>query len=110
MKAWIYGTQARILDAFNSWFVSDQGVWHTFLVTITIVVCEEMFSNLDPHGFWLLYWLTVYSAVTQPALARAGRVGTEEQTRLLTEQNALLLQILAGEKSIQDFIEQHGGA
>lgn len=61
--------EAAALRRFNVWFTSQGGVYQTFLITILIVVFERVFPHLDPHGFWLLYWLTVYSAVTQPALA-----------------------------------------
>lgn len=80
----------RLLKAalvkFDLWFSSEWGVYQTVLGTLILVVLEQML-HLDPHGFWLLYWLTVYSAVTQPALAHTGREQMEklqflEQTQL----------------------------
>lgn len=68
----------RVLERFNRWFTSEGGVYQTFLITLTIVGIEQAFPSLDQHGFWLLYYLTVYSAVTQPALAYAGRQNAVE--------------------------------
>lgn len=73
LKEWEY----RALLRFNRWFTSEGGVYQTFLITVVIVICERVFPHLDTHGFWLLYWLTVYSAVTQPALAFAGSTSSE---------------------------------
>lgn len=73
----------KILDAFNRWFTSTAGVIQTFLVTVAIVAVEEVFPQLDQHGFWLLYWLTVYSAVTQPALANVGAKAAEQNAQIL---------------------------
>lgn len=62
----------RALLAFNAWFSSRAGVWHVLLATLLIVTIERLFPHLDDHGFWLLYWLTVWSAITQNALAYGG--------------------------------------
>lgn len=67
----------RLLDRFGDWFASDAGTVQTLLACLGIVAVELAFPRIDPHGFWLLYGLTVYSAVTQPALARSGRVAGE---------------------------------
>ncbi|MGH3266920.1 MAG: hypothetical protein ACRDNS_33630 [Trebonia sp.] len=83
----------RVLDAFNSWFVSDGGVWQTFGVTLAIVVLEQLFPHADPDHFACLYALTVYSGVTQPALARAGRVADVRQERALKKIEALEQQV-----------------
>lgn len=83
-----------LLDRFNQWFCSGGGVWQTALVTATIVFLEASGALNDPHGFWLLYWLTVYSAVTQPALAHSGRVSAEHVEMLLDRIEALEERIL----------------
>ncbi|MDY0113710.1 MAG: hypothetical protein RBS21_05475 [Corynebacterium sp.] len=73
----------RVLDAFSSWFASAAGVYQTTVATFAIVLIEVVRPDLDQHGFWLLYWLTVYSAVTQPALAYVGRKSMELLTVVL---------------------------
>lgn len=75
----------KLLEAFNRWFTSTAGVIQTFLITIAIVAVEEFWPHLDPHGFWLLYWLTVYSAVTQPALANVGAQNAADGQAILAE-------------------------
>lgn len=78
------GVGAPLLTAFDRWFASSAGVWQTFAVTVVIVVLERVFPHVDPNGFWLLYVLTIYSGITQPALAHVG-----------TESNKLLHAVLA---------------
>lgn len=73
---------SRFIRRFNDWFSSDAGVIQTVLVTVLIVAVELAFPRLDPHGFYLLFWLTVYSAITQPALANTGRHSDEALERL----------------------------
>lgn len=112
----ISGWSIAALDLFNSWFTSDAGVWHTAVITLGIVGVEIGFPNLDPHGFWLLYWLTVYSALTQPALARAGRVAGEQQEKALAKIEALEQQVatLIGQLALKEdqeiaLLEARGG-
>jgi len=64
------------LVRFSTWFGSAAGVWQTVAVTALIVAFEHLAPKADPNGFLLLYWLTVYSAVTQPALAYAAAAGS----------------------------------
>lgn len=66
--------ESRALSRFTHWFDSQGGVYQTFFITMGIVVFEAMFPRIDTHGFYLLYWLTVYSAITQPALAHSGKI------------------------------------
>lgn len=74
LHAPVLRAEARTLERFTRWFDSQGGVYQTFFITVGLVVFEALFPNVDQHGFWLLYWLTVYSAITQPALAHAGKV------------------------------------
>lgn len=105
----------RLLDAFNDWFVSDGGVWQTFAVTLAIVVFEQVFPHVDPDHFVVLYGLTVYSGITQPALARAGRVAGEQQEKALAkiealeQQLAVLIQMVA-DKEDQEIALLNGHA
>ena len=73
----------RALAWFEDWFTSGPGVWQTFGVTILVVCVEFFFPKLDPNGFLLLYWLTVYSAITQPALAYSGARSSKQAAELL---------------------------
>lgn len=84
-----------LLESFNRWFTSGGGVWHTLLITVGVVVLEVTNPHVDPHGFWLLYWMTIYSAVTQPALAHAGAVSAAHTEELLSRIAALEESILA---------------
>lgn len=91
----MHGISDWLLNKFNNWFVSDNGVWQTLIVTAAIVVLERIFPQVDPSGFWLLYILTVYSGITQPALARAGRVSGEHQEEMLARIESLEKKMLA---------------
>jgi hypothetical protein len=62
-----------MLRAFDRWFGSAAGVVQTLILVTATVVAELLGLVRDDHGFWLLYWLTVYSAVTQPVLAYSNR-------------------------------------
>jgi hypothetical protein len=85
----------RILGGFNHWFSSAAGTWHTFIVTGGLVTVEQMFPHLDPHGFWCLYILTVYSGVTQPALAYSGKQSSDQLAQLMTHAESILEQLQA---------------
>jgi hypothetical protein len=87
-KEWTAKWGDRLLTHFDKWFTSGAGVWQTLIVCSAIVIIEIIWPTLDPHGFVILYALTVYSAVTQPALAHAG-AETSEQIRVLEERQNL---------------------
>jgi hypothetical protein len=72
-----------LLRRFDRWFSSSAGVWQTAIVTLAIVAVELARPTIDPHGFWLLFALTVYSGITQPALAHTGSETAELLKRLL---------------------------
>jgi hypothetical protein len=59
----------KMLEAFAKWFASGAGVWQTFLVSLAVVAAEFIWPNMDPNKYWVLFWFTIYSGVTQPALA-----------------------------------------
>lgn len=67
-----------MLSRFAKWFASAAGVWQTFGAVALIVALELFHVAKDDHGFWLLYWMTVYSAVTQPVLAYANNQDTAQ--------------------------------
>lgn len=91
----------RLLDRFTCWFCSGGGVWQTAAITVAIVVAEATGFLHDNHGFWLLYWLTVYSAVTQPALAHSGAMAADRT-------DAMLERLAALEEQNQRLLEHHG--
>lgn len=76
------------MDVFARWFASRAGVLQTTATCVVLVVLEYVFPSVDPHGFWLLFYLTVYSAVTQPVLAYVARKDGAE--------NKIILERLAG--------------
>lgn len=89
---------ARALDAFNDWFGSDAGTMQTLIVCLVVVAIEIADPRLDPKMLVLMAVLTIYSAVTQPALARSGRVGDVRMQSLLEKVEQLeehILSILA---------------
>ena len=57
------------MERFARWFASTAGVVQTGACVAGIAVYELANPHWDAHGFWLLWALTVYSAVTQPVLA-----------------------------------------
>lgn len=79
-----------LLEKFNRWFCSGAGVWQTFFLAVAVAAWELLNPSADPHGFWLLYALTIYSAVTQPALAHAGQENGEKIESMLQKMQALL--------------------
>jgi hypothetical protein len=92
----------RALVIFSEWFMSPRGVWQTFLITALIVIFELLFPHADPHGFWLLYWLTVYSAITQPALAYVGGKSSDHSEEVLKRIEGLEISILEIVRHLED--------
>ena len=83
----------RALIAFNDWFTSRAGVWHTLVIVAAMVALEHLCPRIDPSNFLLLYWLTIYSAVTQPALACTGRESADRLEAIQRQQATLLTAI-----------------
>ena len=87
----------RLLERFTRWFCSSGGVWQTTVVVLAVVAVECADRSLDPHAFVLMAVLTVYSAITQPALAYSGAVAADRTDTVLSrlaaveDQNAVLL-------------------
>jgi hypothetical protein len=90
----------KALDAFNAWFMSAAGVLQTAILTLLLAFFDASGLDHDHSGYWLLWALTVYSAITQPALAYSGAVNARKTDALLErmvgleDQNAQLLQRL----------------
>lgn len=80
----------RLLLWFGSWFASAPGVWQTFAICMAVVAAELTWPSADPHMFWFLVVLTVYSAVTQPVLAFIGARSGEHQEKILAHCEQIL--------------------
>lgn len=80
---------ARILNAFTHWFASAGCFWQTTVVLVGIAAVELKFPHLDPHGFWLLWALTLFSGWTQPALAYGNAQSALQTDALLERLEAL---------------------
>jgi hypothetical protein len=88
----------RALNWFADWFASRGGVWQTAIALLVVVLAERIWSHADPSGFWLLYWCTVYSAVTQPILAYCNRLAAEKadrDTRAIKSEEDQILDIVS---------------
>ena len=96
----IQDLRAKALFGFSEWFISARGVWQTFFLVSTLCLCEVLFPQIDTHGFWLLYWLTVYSAITQPALAYVSGQSSDHSEDVLARVELLEERILEMEASI----------
>ena len=95
-----------MLQAFARWFKSPAGILHTIGLVTIIVVVEAAYPSADPHGFWLLYWLTVYSAVTQPILAYVADVAGAKTDSVLNEELQLIKEELRILKLLLDAAEK----
>ena len=81
-RKWTHEVGDKLLVRFDGWFSSGAGVWQTLFVCLIVCVVEIAWPDLDPHFFWLLMILTVYSAITQPALAQSGAANNEELRKI----------------------------
>ena len=85
--------QDKALAWFDAWFTSPECVWQTLFACIVICVVEVAFPSLDPHYFYLLAILTLYSAITQPALAQAS-AATTKQLQTIIERQAGIIEMM----------------
>lgn len=92
--------KAKALFGFSEWFISARGVYQTFALVSVLCAIELLFPKLDAHGFWLLYYLTVYSAITQPALAYVSGQSSDHSEDVLKRVEELEITILAMEERI----------
>lgn len=79
------GLLNRFIQKFSVWFASPLGVLETAIVIVGIIIVEKVHPSMDPSGFWILYWLTVYSGVTQPILAYAATMSANESGKTQKE-------------------------
>lgn len=88
--------QERALISFDNWFTSPECVWQTLFACVIICIVEVVWPSLDPHYFYLLAILTLYSAVTQPALAQAS-AATTKQLQTIIERQAGIIEMMQQE-------------
>lgn len=94
-----------MLQSFARWFRSPAGIWQTITAVALAVIFEKIYKHADPNGFWLLYWLTVYSAVTQPVLAYVADIAGTKTDSMMNEELRLIkeeLQILRHMSEMMD--------
>lgn len=96
----------RLIDAFSRWFSSSVSVWQTTAVVLLWVGVEVAQPQLDPHGFLVLYVLTVYSAVTQPALAYAANQSTAAAQTTMRAQEQLLRNSIDTMEAVLEVLRQ----
>jgi len=82
--------QTRALERFDVWFTSPSCVWQTLFVCAIIVIVEAVRPDLDPHFFVLLMVLTVYSAITQPALAQSSAATAKKLELIMERQQGVM--------------------
>src|SRR6478752_2237806 len=97
-----------MLQVFARWFRSPAGICHTIALVAIAVIYEKMFPTSDPNGFWLLYWLTIYSAVTQPVLAYVADVAGAKTDSALNEELKLIKEELIILRRIEDAGKRDG--
>lgn len=79
-----------VLQAFARWFASAAGVWQTFILTVIWTAIELIHPAMDPSFLKFMAVLTIYSAVTQPALAYVGWQAGLRTDKLLNEELSLI--------------------
>lgn len=78
----------RAIEWFGRWFASAAGIMQTAVFVAGWIGLEKLHVIRDSDGYQILYWLTVYSAVTQPVLAYVGQAAgrkTDQVLRILTD-------------------------
>lgn len=100
----------RMMARFSRWFASTAGTWQTLVAVLAWVIVEQINPHLDPHGFVLLYVLTVYSGVTQPALAYGAAQAALEASRSADAQEQLLRNQVDTMRAVQAILLRLEGA
>lgn len=101
----------RLLASFTEWFGSGPGVWQTAVLTVGVVVADfiavQFFHRQpDPHLFYIMAVLTIYSAITQPALAHAGAVAQKLLMKILGVIHELLTDTREMMRAQRELLEQ----
>lgn len=84
----------RALNAFTRWFSGPSCFWQTTVLLLFIASAELTDPRIDPHGFWLLWALTLFSAWTQPALAFSNEVAAKQMEEVLERLERMEQQML----------------
>jgi hypothetical protein len=87
----------KTLDGFNKWFTSAAGILHTIMLIAFVVLAEHFHLIKDRNGFALLYWLTIYSAITQPMLAFVAKNSGDSEDVLLKHIESIVEHLGVGE-------------
>ena len=108
----------RLIDRFTDWFTSP----HAFLqgLAVTAVWLALLPFGVDPHGWWLLFWFTVFSGITQFPLAYAARRAADKadeaaraNERLLRNSSDTMKALLAlmeqMEANVEEILEDASG-
>ena len=98
--------QDRALVRFDLWFTSASCVWQTLVFCGIIVVIEMVRPDLDPHFFFLLMILTVYSAITQPALAQSSAATAKKLETIMERQQKVMDALLLLQKEQAEELEE----
>lgn len=85
----------RAIERFSEWFESPACVWQTLVACFAIFAAERAFPNVDRNNFGYLLALTVYSSVTQPALAHSAARANQLNAQVLRNQETQMRAILA---------------
>lgn len=80
----------RPLLWFGKWFASAIGIVQTIIFVAGWIILEKLHVIHDASGYQILYWLTVYSALTQPVLAFIAAKGGAESAKVLAHVETIL--------------------
>lgn len=94
------------LEKFNRWFTSAQGVYQTTFLVLAVVALEFCRPSIDPHGFWMLYALTVYSGITQPMLAYIAAKSSAKTDRILDRMEDMMADEFVMDKKTMGLVEK----
>lgn len=83
----------RFLTAFTKWFSGPACFWQTSLIVGGIAIVELIYPSIDPHGFWLLWALTLFSAWTQPALAYGNATSAQQLDKTLEHLEIMMAKV-----------------
>lgn len=105
-ESFVHRWQTSALARFDKWFTSPSCVWQTLFVCAVIVVVEVVRPSLDPHFFILLMVLTVYSAVTQPALAQSSATTSKKLETIMERQQGVIDTLVLLQKEQVEELEE----
>lgn len=102
----LHNISNRWLGMFTKWFESAAGVWQTLVAVLIVVNLEFIFPSVDPHAFILMAVLTVYSGITQPALAYGNAQAAKQLEETLAKLEILEERMVSMEEAILSKIKE----